>query len=263
MARVPYLAGLAEPSRRGPSLRPPRRVSLSRPAEPSFLDATGLARADAPPSNPPADAPPTPGRGGDVELRPRSSRPPEVAMAESAADRPGRARRARRDPLPATWEDGRWAAPVDLAARHDQPSFAAGTSSGPAALSTAEPPKPPVAGPTSVEGVVDIPPDPAPELRPDPAALDRPPWSRPGPLPQGHDVHGAFEDGGRRGRLRGGAPQVSIGTIEVVVTRPAPPSVAAPRPDPPSAPHGVGTVQAGPPDRGRDGRRRWYGTAQS
>ncbi len=264
MARVPYLAGLAEPSRRGPVLRPPRRAfSLSEPAEPSFVDlTTGPAPSDAPPSAAPSDAPLAPAGGGNVGLRPPSSRPPEVATAEPTAARPGRARRPTPAPLSTTWDDRRQAAPANLAARPEHASSAGQTPSGEAALSTAEPRKPPAAGPNGTGGVVDVPPDPSPELRPDPAALAGPPRPRSGPLPAGRDVDGGFGDGTARGRRMGEAPQVSIGTIEVVVTRPAPPPAAAPRPDPPSAPHRMGTVPTGPSDRGRDGRRRWYGTAQ-
>ncbi len=265
MARVPYLAGLTEPSRRGPALRPPRRdFSVDEPAEPSFVDLTRLAPVDAPPSNAPPDALSASARGRNVELGPPSSRPPEVAMAIPAADRPGRARRRRPAPLPTTRGDRRWSAPVDLTGRPEQLSSAASTQSGPAALSEAGRRKPPVGGPTRTEGVVGIPPDPSPELRPDPAALAGPPRPSAGPLPGGRDVDGAFGGGsGGRGRQRGEVPQVSIGTIEVVVTRPAPSPVAAPRPEPPSAPHRAGTVPTGARDRGRDGRRRWYGTAQS
>jgi hypothetical protein len=153
---------------------------------------------------------------------------------------------------------------VDLAARPEQPPSATGTPPGPAAPGWAERPKPPAGGRTRTEGVVDFTPDPSPGLRPDPATLAEPPRPRSGSLPRGHDVDGAFGHGGGRPVPRGGeAPHLSIGTIEVVVTRPATSAVAAPRPDPPSDPHRTGAVPTGPSDRGRDGRRRWYGTAQS
>jgi hypothetical protein len=224
----------------------PRAVSHRRP--PGRLPATAAA----------GDTPPAPvlGDAGAVSY-------PGTGPAAPAAPGPLAA-------APTTWTDPRWGLPAPLPpgtatlrddpataedrTRRAAPALAAGHGRRPVGAASA-PDVPPGA-----EATITPPTEqPLPELRPtaDPAAARasdpqplavRPAAGHPGPSPH---------------HRRSAVGRLSIGTIEVTVTAPATPpgphrQSATRRPRPAMA---QGPTSP-PADPLRDGRRRWYGTAQ-
>ena len=247
----------------------PAAVTLALPGSPDMHWPPQVAprRRTAPHSGPPAAGPPDSARARPVAppKEPPASNSSRPAGGIGRARPPGaEARPLRGTPvdLPEAIELAPVADEATQRAVSASPVPPATPPTGPATAATAASRQGQRTDDAGAEGAAapDRPWEPAQvrDLMPPP-----PSRTRPVTIPDGEAAEPYHE------RRAPGRPLVSIGTIEVTVVPPAPPSPAAREAQPPppatrgwSRPPSV-LASSGGRDRLRDGLRRWYGTAQS